>query len=88
MSQIQIRSGEHTEELLKFILNEIDDETLDSIEVEREILRDSPVASEAMTVGALITLAPVLTMTIARLIERWLEGKRQKDQLELIINGV
>jgi hypothetical protein len=87
MTKLELKAGDQTEELLRFITNELDDEVLDTIEIEREGLRSDKLATEPLTVAATLTLATTTVVIIGRLIERWLENKKQIDQLDIVAEG-
>jgi hypothetical protein len=87
MSQLEISAGEHTEELLKFILDELGDEHIDEVDVKREIRRGDPLAGEAITTAVLLTLGPMLIIATTRIIEKWLENRRQEQGMETTIKA-
>jgi len=82
MSTLKLSYDDQTEELLKFILDQLDETALDSIEVDREFSEPEGLASEPITVGVILTLSPVIIVTVGRLVERWMENKRQEKQIE------
>jgi hypothetical protein len=87
MSQLEISVGEYTEDLLQFVLKELGDEHIDEIEVERQTERKDPIASEPITTSVVITLAPMLIIATARIIEKWIEARRQTLNHEMILKG-
>ena len=87
MTQIKLTAGDATEDLVAFITNELPDEVLDETEIEREHAKDFQVASEPITVGVLMTLTPLAVISVARLVEKWLESRRQQEQIKLAIQA-
>jgi len=84
---ISVSAGENTEELVRYITSELDDESLDQIEIDRNLDRRGDLASEPITVAALVGLAGVTVVTVGRIIERWQESRRQRDQSKTIIEA-
>ena len=87
MSKISLEAGEHTEELLQFILDEVGDEALDDIDVDRTLVESPGLAGEAVTAAVILGLAVPATIGVVRIVERWLEKKRQEDNLVLVLKG-
>jgi len=85
MGTLKIEFGEETESLLEFVLAEFDDEELDIIQVERETVEGEGLASEPTTVLAVIGLTSVVAIGVCRLIERYLEEKRQRENIKLVL---
>lgn len=85
MEKISLKCGSDTESLIRYIAENLSDEQLDAIEIDKELGPVSGVAAEPITIGALITLTPIITIQIVRLIERWLENKRQDAHNKLMI---
>ncbi len=56
MNTLEIRAGEATEDLLQLILQQVDDDTLDQIEIEREQAPAEGLVSEPITIGVVLTL--------------------------------
>jgi hypothetical protein len=84
---IRIEAGRETEELIQFMLDKLGEEGKD-IDVEREQASASGVASEPITTACVVSglgLAGILAL--ARVIEKWLENGRQRDALELVLDG-
>ena len=52
LNTFEIQAGEATEDLLQFMLQQVDDATLDQIEIEREHPEASGLASEPITIAA------------------------------------
>lgn len=87
MATLILDAGKSTEELVQFITNEMDDATLDKIEVQREVLKPENLATEPFTVTATLVLSTTLVITVGRIIERWLENRKQLDQLRIVADG-
>jgi hypothetical protein len=87
MPTLYLDAGSHTEDLLTFLTNELDDDLLDSIEIEREGLKSDRLATEPITIAATLTLATTTVIVVGRIIERWMEGQRQLQQLRVVANG-
>jgi hypothetical protein len=87
MGTLKLSAGERSEELLAFVTRQVDDTTLDSMTVEREQTRTAGVASEPITTAVLLTVTPIVAATISRLVERWLESRRQQTQLQIVLDG-
>lgn len=84
---IKIEAGEQTEDLLQFVLSQIDDQMLDTIEIDREVAPQSGLASEPITTTILLTLASTAVIAISRLIERWMEERRQLREISVVAEG-
>lgn len=82
--QLYLNVGDHTEELISFITNNLEDEVLDEVDLSR-IHAESSVASEPITIAAVMFLSSAAIYATARLIEKWLEIERQKDVREDLI---
>lgn len=87
MSTIELSADDHTEELVQYILNSIDESTLESMEVDRQIQRPQGLASEPVTIAVTLTLATVGVSAVVRLIERWMEHRRQMCALRIVASG-
>jgi hypothetical protein len=87
MVKLHLDAGDQTEELLSFLTNELDDATLDTIEVERRAVKSEKLATEPFTAAATLTLATTTVVVIGRLIERWLENRRQIEHLHVVAEG-
>jgi hypothetical protein len=57
---------------------------LDEIEVARQTAPSEGLASEPLTVAATLTLGTTAILAVTRLIEKYLEQKRQKETMVLI----
>lgn len=87
MEKLSLKCGTETELLLRFITENLTDEQLDEVEVVREFDKVSGVGGEPLTVTAILTLTPIITIAVTRLIERWIEARKQEKQMKLIIEG-
>jgi hypothetical protein len=56
-----------TESLLQFITNELDDKTLDQIEVHRNVAEPDNLATEPLTIAAALLLSPPLVVAVESL---------------------
>lgn len=87
MATLILEAGENTEELLQFITSEMDDATLDKIDVHRDVVKPDNLATEPLTIAATLTLSTTLVIIVGRIIERWLENQRQLDHLRIVAAG-
>jgi hypothetical protein len=87
MPSIRIDAGVHTEALLQFITSELDDATLDEIEIQRDGVKSDKLVTEPLTVAATLTLATTGVIVVARIIERWMENQKQNAQLRIVAEG-
>ena len=87
MATLFLEAGKNTEELLQFITSEIDDSTLDKIELHREVVKPDNLATEPLTIAATLALSTTLVITVGRIIERWLENRKQLDHLRIVADG-
>jgi hypothetical protein len=87
VSVLEINAGPYTDELLEYVLKEIDDETLDGIDVQRKPAPSEGLANEFVTAAAVLTLSTTALIACVRLIERWMEKEREKEQLKIVLNA-
>jgi len=87
MTTLLIAAGDETEDLLQFVTSNIDDETLDQIDVRRELAPPSGVISEPITTAVTLQLGAVAVIAVARLIERWLEMRDQEMQRRVVLEA-
>ncbi len=87
MPRVLIDAGDQTEELAQFIAKALDDETLDGIQFDRELAENEGLASEPITTAVVLTLSSIAAAAVVRLIERWLENKRQDSNLKLVLDA-
>jgi hypothetical protein len=66
----------------------LSDDQLDNVEVTREFEIVSGVGGEPLTTSFILAMSPVITISIIRLIERWLENRRQEAQNKLFIEAL
>jgi hypothetical protein len=51
-------------------------------------VQDSPdLDSEPVTTTIVLMLAPLAAVAVLRLIEKWMEAERQRQQLEIVLRG-
>jgi hypothetical protein len=70
--------GPNTRDLVTFIARNLDDDLLDNIDIQ-EINRQDSVASEPFMVAAVLTLGTAGIYAVARLMEKWIENRRQEE---------
>ena len=87
MATIWIEAGDQTGELVDYLTSQVDDNTLDSIDVKRQIAPVSGLASEPVTVAVTLTLSTATVIVVARVIERWLENQRQAQAMKAVVDG-
>ncbi len=66
-----------TEALVNFIFNGLSDEEADQVKLDRIVPEGGGVARELVTTGAVLTFVSALAVPIFRLVERWMEERRQ-----------
>jgi hypothetical protein len=85
---LTIEAGSKTEQLWKEIHNSLSDDLLDSVGVERTHAPGEGSANEPVTIAVTLAIPTIaITVGIVRIIEKWLENKRQEGQLTLLIEG-
>ena len=84
---IQVNAGAETESLLAMITEELSDEDLDTIEVAPSMEELEGLATEPVTIAAVITASGAVVATIATLVAKWLEARRQTETIELVLQG-
>jgi hypothetical protein len=88
MNTLILEAGSDTEDLAQFILSALDEQTIDEIDVTRTFAPSEGVASEPITVSiALIGLATTAVPAVGRLLQQWLEQRRQQKAVEVIIRA-
>lgn len=75
----------YSSELVETITRELSDDELDAMDVERNLVQDNSMASEPTTVAFLIGASGTVAVVIGRIIERWLETKREQGNMQAII---
>lgn len=80
----ELEVGSETEECLQFVLNSLSDEQVDAIDVERNHEDLAGVASEPVTVYALLSIPPELVTSVVYLISQWvlLQHRRGNKQID------
>ena len=81
---LQIEAGDKTEELIRYIFNELDDENLDVTDVTKNVDTSGNIAFEPITISAILGTSTVVAILIARLIEKWMDSQKETANLELI----
>jgi hypothetical protein len=84
---LKIEAGEDTEQLLQFILGQVDDATLDQIDIQRDLVKSAGFASEPVTASVAIVLGTAVVSSVVRLIERWIESRRQLEEMKIVAIG-
>ncbi len=86
MTTLRIEAGDQTEDLIQFVTKELDDATLDEIDISREVSKPSGLASEPITISVtFLGIAAIVAVT--RLVERWLENKRQGAAIRMLVDA-
>lgn len=75
-SKLYLEAGRDTRDLVTFITSNLSDDLLDYIEVQ-EVNRQDALASEPFMVAAFVTLGTSSVYAVTRLIEKWIELRRQ-----------
>ncbi len=87
MATLVVNAGKDTESLLQMITNELDDASLDTIDVRRDVEKSQNLATEPLTLAATLVFSAPLMVAIGRIMERWLENKNQLQHLHIIAEG-
>ena len=82
--KLQLSAEDETEDMINFVFRELPDEIVDQIELERLSPEGGGVARELITTAAILTFSSTLALPVFRLIEKWMENKREERSLELI----
>lgn len=85
--RLEITAGTLTDDLAAFVTTELPDSVLDAVEVDRVLDRPDGLASEPITIGLILTLGTAAVIQVGRILERWIEQRRQVEQLELVIRA-
>jgi hypothetical protein len=86
--RITLEAGKDTEELLEFILEDLDRSVIAEMSVDRDYDRPDGLASEPITISvALGTAIGATAIRVGRAIERWLENRRQETHLKALITA-
>lgn len=84
---LALAAGELSEDLIRFVTAELDDEVLDEVDVYRVLDRQDDLASEPITIAVVLGLGTAATYSVGRIVERWIEKKRQHENIELVIEA-
>jgi hypothetical protein len=87
MSVLKIDAGKQTEPLLKEVLNSLDDATLDTVGVDRTFAPADGLGSEPITIAVTLTLSPAVAIGLTIAVRKWLENRRQEEQVKLLIDA-
>jgi hypothetical protein len=87
MPAVTLNAGKSTEDLLQFIMDELDDQALDAIEVKREVAKADSLATEPLTMAVTLLTSAPLIIAVGRIIERWMENRKEAEQLRIIAEG-
>ena len=85
--RLTLAADERTEDLLGSILDEIDDDTLDQLEVEREIVKQSGLTAEPATAAATIVAATPIVIAVLRVLKSYLEGRNAIQRGTLVLQA-
>ena len=86
-SKLTVMAGERTESLLGAILDQIDNHTLDQLEVERQVPKQSGLAAEPATVAATMIAAVPVLITVLRIVKTYLEGRQVIQRAKLVLQA-
>jgi hypothetical protein len=84
--EVEISMGGDTEAAINFVFENLTDAECDEIDLTRTT-ESGGVAREPITSVALLSLAGGLALKIIPLIDRFLEHRRQRDHLELVMRA-
>jgi hypothetical protein len=87
MNIVKLEAGLQTEELWQFIIENLNDSELDAIDVEREYAPAEGLANEPITTAIVLTLSTTALLTLGRIIEKWIENKRQEQHIRAVLKG-
>jgi hypothetical protein len=87
LNSIVIGAGDLTEDLVSFVTATLADDVLDAVDVGRELDRQNNFASEPITIAAILICTTSAVIEIGRIVETWLENKREDDQTRLVIEA-
>ena len=86
-SKLTLAADERTDDLLRSILDEIDDHTLDQLDVQREISKQSGLTAEPATVVATIVAATPILLSVLRILKAYLDGRQVIKRVELVLQA-
>jgi hypothetical protein len=83
--RLAISAGIETEALVNYIFTELPNEVVDTIDLTRIPKSEKNVARELVTAAAILAIpSAAIARSIFRLIERWMEQRREGKAIELI----
>jgi hypothetical protein len=90
-NELVFKAGDLTEDLISYIADELakqDVNMLDEVEIGRELHRPDALAGEPITIAVLLVCGTTAaTIEVGRIVERWLENRRQREQIKLTIEA-
>lgn len=86
-TRIRLDAGESTKSLSDYITANLSDEELDAMDVHRQQREEASLVSEPITTSVTFTVAVAGAISIARLIERWMETQRQVRMMTIVVEG-
>lgn len=85
---LTLAAGELSEDLISFVAAELDDEMLDGVDIHRVMERRDDLASEPITISIVLGLSTAAAVAaVGRIVERWIEKKRQLEHLKVIMEA-
>lgn len=87
MAIIRLEAGSSIEDIISNITSNLNDSMLDEIEIHRDMAKPGALASEPITVAVTIMCSNAMLYHIFRLIEQYMENKRQIENLRIVANG-
>ena len=84
---LQISADERTEDLLQVLLAEVDDHTLDQMDVNRQVAKPQGLAAEPMTVSVALLVSPALLIQLLVVIDRYLQKRIDIEHAILVIEA-
>jgi hypothetical protein len=80
--------GEDTEDLIGQITKELEEKKLlDQVKIGRELIQSDDLGSEPFTIAAIVICSTAVTIEVGRIVERWQEKRRQREQIKLTIEA-
>ena len=84
---LQISADERTEDLLQVLLTEVDDDTLDQMDVNRQVVKPQGLVAEPMTVSVALLVTPALLIQLLVVIDRYLQKRIDIEHAKLVIEA-
>ncbi|WP_299636339.1 hypothetical protein [uncultured Ruegeria sp.] len=84
---IEVSAGTETDELISYIFNEMTDDEADAVDVERVSDHSGDIAFEPVSATAIFAVTSATAFLVLRLIEQWVEGRRQDKQIEALVRA-